>query len=202
MSIDQHAADAGSSPKPAGAAAPDDDATAKDTGLRKPVTQSADPIDRVVQLAPRWTIFALIACALLVVGATVWAFNGVITQGVSTRGIYKDNGYIAVKATQDGVVTKVYVEPGQDVKAGDPLVHLDPAGDLLSPSNGTVSTLYVTEDSQVRTGAATVAITDLKVKDVVYTLLPSNMIGSVVAGLPAQMDVSSAPATTYGYLKG
>ena len=46
------------------------------------------------------------------------------------------------------------------------------------------------------------ALTDYNIPDVVMTLLPASMTGSVTAGLPVELTVASAPSTQYGYLEG
>lgn len=173
-----------------------------DTGLGEPIAQSADAIDRVVRLAPKWTLFVLIACALLVVGALVWAFNGTISQTVSTPGILKDNGFQTVSPTEKGLVKEVLVETGQDVTASQALITFESGSQLLSPVAGSVSAIYVAPGSMLEAGATAIGITNIDVPDVVYTLLPAAMIGTVVADLPVEMEVSSAPSSTYGYLVG
>lgn len=173
-----------------------------DPGLGGPLAQTADPIDRVVRLAPRWTLFVLAACALLVAGALVWAFTGTITTTVTAGGILKDNGYLGVSAQQPGEVQEVLVRSGQQVAAGAPLVALAAGTTIAAPQAATVAAIYVAAGSTVKAGSIVVGLTDPDIPDVVLTMLPASQVGTVVAGLPAQMDVDSAPAATYGYLKG
>lgn len=178
------------------------DQATTDTGLGEPIAQSADPIDRVVRLAPKWTVFVLIACALLVVGALFWAFNGTISQTVSTPGVLKDNGFQTVAPTETGLVSEVLVSTGDTVTEQQPLLTFKSGSQLVSPSAGSVSAIYVAPGSLLEAGAIAVGITNLEVPDVVFTLLPAAMIGTVVADLPVEMEVSSAPSSTYGYLEG
>lgn len=173
-----------------------------DPGLGKPVAQTADPIDRVVRLAPRWTIFVLAACALLVVGATVWAFQGRITSTLATPGILIDNGYRAVSAAEPGAVTEVRVDAGDTVSTGDILVVFEDGSTLTSPTNAEVSAVYVAVGSELKAGSAAVGLTDPDLEDVVYTILPATSVGTVEANLPVEMEVASAPSSTYGFLKG
>lgn len=175
---------------------------AEDTGLGKPVPQTADPIDRVVNLAPKWTIFLLAACALLVAGALVWAVNGRITKTVSTQGVLRDQGYSIVKAGQDGLISQVFVAPGDNVQEGEALIEFADGQETKSNRDGTVVSVFVAPGSSVEPEADTVGITDTSIPDEVYTVLPPSLTGTVVAGLPVQMEVSGAPSSTYGYLKG
>ncbi len=176
--------------------------TSEDPGLGQPVPQTADPIDRVVTLAPKWTIFLLAACALLVAGALVWAFNGRITKTISTQGVLRDQGYSIVESGQDGLIDQVLVVPGDKVTNGQALVKFANGQETNSPRDGTVVTVFVAPGSSVEPQADIVGITDTTIPDEVYTVLPPALTGTVVAGLPVQMEVSGAPSSTYGYLKG
>jgi hypothetical protein len=176
--------------------------TDEDTGLGQPVPQTADPIDRVVTLAPKWTIFLLAACALLVAGALVWAFNGRITKTISSQGVLRDQGYSIVQAGQDGLIDQVLVAPGDSVMTGQALVNFADGKQTKSPRDGTAVTVFVAPGSRVEAEADIVGITDTTIPDEVYTVLPPAVTGTVVAGLPVQMQVSGAPSSTYGYLKG
>lgn len=177
-------------------------AAPSDPGLGGPLKQTADPIDRVVRLAPRWTLFVLAACALLVGGALLWAFTGEISTTVSSGGILKDNGYLGVSAEQPGEVKEVAVRSGQQVAAGDVLVELAAGSAIVAPQAATVAAVYVAAGSTIKSGSVVVGLTDPDIPDVVFTILPASLVGTVVAGLPAQMDVDSAPAATFGYLRG
>lgn len=179
-----------------------EDAEPSDTGLGKAIESTADPIDRVVRLAPKWTIFALIASALLIVGAVVWAFGGQITQTVSARGVFVDNGSSVVTATGVATVSKVSVNSGDEVTAGQTVVEVTAGEPLVASSSGVVSVIYVAEGSSLVAGEAVMRITNLAVPDSVYALLPASMVGSEVADSDVLIEVSSAPSSTYGYLKG
>lgn len=173
-----------------------------DTGLGQPIAATADPIDRVVRLAPKWTIFALIASALLIAGAVVWAFGGQITQTVSARGVFVDNGSSVVSATGISRVAKVLVNSGDEVSQGQAVVELTEGDPLVASAAGVVSVIYVAEDSDLLPGEAVMRITNLSVADSVYALLPASMVGSEVADADVLIEVSSAPSSTYGYLEG
>lgn len=179
-----------------------DDADQTDTGLGKPLNQGADAIDRVVNLAPKWTLFVLGACVLLVIGAIVWAFYGSVTTALTAKGIFKDNGYLPVAAQADGTVSEIPAELGQEVDANDVLIKFKDGTTLVAPKDGWVASLFVAPGSKLLAGSTAVALTDYSIPDVVMTLLPASMTGSVVAGLQVELDVQSAPSTEYGYLTG
>jgi hypothetical protein len=174
----------------------------QDTGLGQPLPQNADPIDRVVRLSPPWTVFVLSACALLVAGAVLWAFTGVIRETVVAPGVVSDPTYGVVFAPGSATVDSVLVEPGDEVAVGDELVAYTDGQTTVAPRDGTVVIVFVAPQSQVDETTGLLGITDQDAPDQVQVLLPTSLIGTVVAGSPAQMEVNGAPASTYGYLVG
>jgi multidrug efflux pump subunit AcrA (membrane-fusion protein) len=173
-----------------------------DTGLGHPITETADPIDRVVRLAPKWTIFMLAACALLVAGALVWAFQGVISQTVPAPGIYIDRGSTAVTSQVEGTVSGVLVTRGDTVAAGQTLIELTNGDTIVAPVAGEVSSIFVAAPSALWIGETVMLVTDVSIPSVAFALLPAVMVGSEVAGKPVNIEVSTAPSATYGYLQG
>jgi hypothetical protein len=173
-----------------------------DSGLGRPIPQSADPIDRVVRLAPPWTVFVLVACGLLVAAGLVWAFTGRIVQVVSSEGILQDNGFVVVSATADGQVTDITVDIGDAVTAGQILAVVDDSVQLTAPRDGNVSTVYQAEGAALLTGDAVVSITDYAASDSVFALVSPSLVGTVLPGQSVRVELSSAPAATYGYVIG
>ncbi len=170
--------------------------------LGRPIVQSADPIDRVVRLAPKWTVFVLLACGLLVVGTIIWAVVGTVTSSVTTRALYTERGSTNVVATKAERVDRVLVALGQEVHEGQQLVTLQSGAAQVSPQDGTITAILVSEGSAMWPGKTTVVVSDLAEPDEVVMLVPADMTGTVVVGLPVRMEVSTAPASKYGYLLG
>lgn len=170
--------------------------------LGRPVPQSADPIDRVVRLAPKWTLFVLLACGLLVLGTIIWAVGGTVTTSVSTRGLYNERGTMDVLATRQATVDQVLVSLGQQVTQGQQVVTLEDGSVMVSPQDGTITSVLVSGGSVLSPNEATMEVTDLATVDQVVTVVPASMTGSVVVGMPARIAVSSAPPSRYGYLLG
>lgn len=174
----------------------------QDTGLGQPLPQGADQIDRVVRLSPPWTIFVLSACALLVAGATLWAFVGVVSQTVTAQGLVSDPTFEKVLAAAPAVVDSVQVGPGDRVRAGDPLVTYTNGSATVSPSDGVVAIVYVAPQTRVAAETELLAITDPDAADTVNVLLPPSLIGTEVTGAQVLLEVNGAPPSTYGYLVG
>jgi hypothetical protein len=174
----------------------------KDIGLGEPVAQSADPIDRIVSLAPKWTVFVLAACGLLVLGVLVWAFQGTVTTMVSTPGLYSENGSSRVLTDTQATVNEVLAPLGATVTKGDTVVTLVGGGTVTAPQSGTVTAVFVSPGSIMYPGKTMMRITDLDTPDNVVIVIPASMTGTVTVGLPVQLAVSSAPPSQYGYLLG
>lgn len=141
--------------------------------LGRPLTASADPVDRVVRLAPTWTLFALVASGVLVVGIVVWALTGTVSSTVTSPGILHDIGATTVRATASGQVDRVPVTVGDMVKTG-----------------------------QVVPGQSVVIVADLTIDPLVVTKVAPSYISTMRVGLPVRMEVEGAPASRYGYLVG
>lgn len=181
---------------------PSPSGTDRDHGLGHPVPQTADPIDRVIRLAPKWTLVVLIACGLLVVGTAIWAVKGTVTSSVSTVAVYNELGMLDATSTSAATVDQVLVHLGQRVSTGQKLITLDGGAALTSPQDGAVTSILVSPNSVLAAGTIAVRVTDLATLDNVVTLVPPALTGTVLVGQPVRMEVSSAPSSRYGYLLG
>ncbi len=170
--------------------------------LGQPVTPSADPIDRVVRLAPPWTVFALVSSGLLVVGIVVWALTGTVTSSVSTPGFLYDVGATTLRASSQGVVDQVVVQLGDNVKQGQPVATLVGGTTLTAPKDGSVVSVNVSPGSSVTPGQSVAIVVDPRIDPYVVTKLPPSYISTVRVGLSVRMEVEGAPASQYGYLLG
>ena len=127
----------------------------RDHGLGRPVAQSADPIDRVVRLAPKWTVFVLIACGLLVLGIIIWAVRGTVTSSVSTPGLYNERGAASVVTDAHGDCRQ---GAGQASGSRSPPASSSSAWSavtaLVSPQDGSVTSILVSDGSAMCAGQA------------------------------------------------
>jgi multidrug efflux pump subunit AcrA (membrane-fusion protein) len=175
---------------------------ARTDGAEEPVSPSGDPIDRVVQLAPTWTVFALVACGLLVVGIVVWALVGTVTSTVTTPGFLDDVGASTVRASAPGQVDSVPVQLGDMVEQGQVVATLRDGATLTAPLKGQIVSVTVSPGSTVVPGQSIVIVADLTVDPFVVTKVPPSYISTIRVGLPVRMEVEGAPASRYGYLLG
>ena len=174
----------------------------RDTGLGKPIPPTADPIDRVVRLAPKWTIFVLAACGLLVAGLATWSVVGTVTSTVATAGLFSQAGIVNVEAEQNETVDHVLVDVNDQVKKGQPVVSLVGGKQLTAPIDGWVTSILVSDGTSVIPGKIVVRVTDLAAIDSVVVLVPASLTGTVVPGQAVRIGVSSAPSSQFGYLLG
>lgn len=166
------------------------------------VATAADPLDRVVRLAPPWTVFALAACGLLVVGIVVWALTGTVSSTVTTPGFLDDVGATTVRVNAPGVVEQVAVERGDMVTKGQVVAALRDGTTVTAPLAGQVVSVSVSKGSSVVPGQSVVIVADLTVDPFVVTKVAPSYISTVRVGLTVRMEVEGAPASRYGYLLG
>ncbi|MEO7236565.1 MAG: HlyD family efflux transporter periplasmic adaptor subunit [Lapillicoccus sp.] len=171
-------------------------------GLGQPVTASTDPIDRVVRLAPTWTLFALAASGVLVIGIVVWALTGTVSTSVTTPGILDDASSSTVQVTSTGQVDRVPVSVGDVVKQGQVVATLRDGTALTAPLAGQIVAVSVSPGSRVVAGESVVTVSDLTVDPVVVTKVAPSFLSTVRVGLPVRMEVQGASASRYGYLLG
>ncbi len=171
-------------------------------GLGQPVTTSTDPIDRVVRLAPTWTLFALAASGVLVIGMVVWALTGTVSSRVTTPGILDDAGGSTVQAASTGQVAQVPVSVGDVVKQGQVVATLRDGTTLTAPQDGEIVAVSVSPGSRVVAGESMVTVSDLTVDPFVVTKVAPSYLSTIRVGLPVRMEVEGASASRYGYLLG
>ncbi len=167
-----------------------------------PEAWTADPIDRLVRLAPTWTVFALVASGILVVGMVVWAFTGTVTSALTSPGVLDDVGATTVRASAPGKVDQVPVRLGDVVKQGQVVATFQDGTSLTAPSQGQVVSVDVSPGSAVVSGQSVVIVSDLTVDPVVVTKIAPSYIGTVRVGMPVRLEVEGAPASRYGYVLG
>lgn len=170
--------------------------------LGQPLPQSADPIDRVVRLAPTWTVFVLIACGLLVLGTVVWAFRGQVTTAVPAPALYVEGGTADIVSKNAVSVSQVLIELGQQVQKGQRMLSLTDGSSLVAPQAGVVSSILVSNGSAMWPGKIAARITDPSVSDTVVSAVRPELTGTLVPDMPVQIEMSSAPAARFGYLLG
>lgn len=170
--------------------------------LGRPLTASADPVDRVVRLAPTWTVFALVASGVLVVGIVVWALTGTVSSTVTSPGILHDIGATTVRATTSGQVDRVPVTVGDMVKTGQVVAVLHDGASLTAPLDGQIVAVNVSPGSRVVPDQSVVIVADLTIDPLVVTKVAPSYISTIRVGLPVRMEVEGAPASRYGYLLG
>jgi multidrug efflux pump subunit AcrA (membrane-fusion protein) len=163
---------------------------------------SGDALDRIVRLAPPWTVFALVASALLVVGMVVWAVTGTVSSSVTTPGFLDDVGATTVRASTAGQVDRVPVALGESVAQGQVVVVFRDGTTLTAPLAGQVVAVSVSPGSTVVSGQSVVIVADLAVDPFVVTKLAPSYISTVRVGMPVRMELEGVPATRYGYLLG
>ena len=82
-----------------------------------------------VEQGRHWSSALIWLCSLLFGGTLVWAFTAKIDQTVTVRGRLEPSGSVRnVDSPSGGVVSKVFVKDGDDVKQGQPLFDVEAKG--------------------------------------------------------------------------
>lgn len=92
----------------------------------KRINSSEQPNERISVIAPAMRVLA-VSTTILIVAALVWAVFGSVPTRVAGRGVVIADlkGNFAVAAIATGPVLEVLVQPGEHVKAGDPIVTIE-----------------------------------------------------------------------------
>ena len=103
-----------------------------------------------VEQGRHWSSALIWLCATLFGGSIVWAFTAKIDQTVTVRGRLEPSGSVReVESPSAGVVSKVMVRDGEEVKKGQPLFDVEAKG--LASRREALETTLSLFDLQART---------------------------------------------------
>ena len=98
-----------------------------------------------VEQGRHWSSALIWLCAILFGGSLAWAFTAKIDQTVTVRGRLEPSGSVReVDSPSSGVVSKVFVKDGMEVKLGQPLFDVEAKG-LASRREALETTLVLFE---------------------------------------------------------
>ncbi|WP_065967907.1 HlyD family efflux transporter periplasmic adaptor subunit [Streptomyces sparsogenes] len=172
-------------------------------------SQSAEDIELPVRYARPQGWLALAVTLVVMAGATVWAFTGTVSNTLEAPGIltHGQGGYV-LQSPITGQVTSVLAREGSTLRAGAPLLKVRTARGTTAVrvlAAGRLTTLSVSIGSVLRTGADVASVERVRHAGdpLVATLyVPADRAASVRPGTPVDLSVQSAPAQTYGVLRG
>ena len=169
-----------------------------------------DPVEEIAARTPvttRALVIALIGITLLVAAALSWAVLGRAPDTVEGRGvILPRNGYTEVGTVTEGVVDRVLVGPGAQVKPGTTIATVTTVDGSTSPVVSNVAGQVV--EVTARPGRRTTLGTPIAILEpstgglVVKAFLPADTAEIVEPGMRALISPSSAPQTQFGYMEG
>nr|MDZ8058414.1 HlyD family type I secretion periplasmic adaptor subunit [Nostoc sp. EkiNYC01] len=132
----------------------------------------------ILRQSRKWSRAILWGLIAVTTGTIIWANFAKIEEAVSATGKLEPTGTVKeIQAPVGGVVKKIYVEDGQQVKLGEHLLSLDP-----TTANAQLDSLKKIRSSLVQenqfyqsqmTGEATVTATDVKVSNQMLDLTKS-----------------------------
>lgn len=173
-------------------------------------TTAADPADAIAARLPvtdkrAWSL--LIAIALLVLAGVVWAVLGRAPETVRGPGmLVPTDGFVEVGTLVSGRVSELLVNPGDPIRAGQPVAFLTtPDGEsqeVRAPVDGSVATVVVRQGGTTESGTPLLTLDPARGGNVAVGFLPAEQGARVRVGMPALVSVASLPQAQYGYLKG
>jgi multidrug efflux pump subunit AcrA (membrane-fusion protein) len=164
-----------------------------------------DELDRMLTVAssPAW--LGVLALAMAMAGLVVWGFLGKLPREVSAKGILSAGAQTSVESTVSGQVAGVSIATGDTVQAGQTVLSL--VGNRVVPSRfaGRVASVEVAPGQVIRRGTplftlAPAAAAPDQLEAVVF--LSGDDGAAITPGMKVNLDVSSAPASAFGVVRG
>jgi multidrug efflux pump subunit AcrA (membrane-fusion protein) len=180
---------------------------------------SPDQLDQLVRITSPRSWLAFIALAAVIVAALVWGAVGSVPRTVSGQAILTQPGGVTnVPATAAGLVTRVEVDPGQVVSAGQVIAQLQPSGDtgtphagtpvagtsipITSPRDGRVVELLSSPGDIVDVGDLVISLEGEQDDIIAYVYVPDGPGKQIDPGMRVQLSPTSVDSSQYGYLIG
>ena len=172
--------------------------------------QKPDDLDLLMKVTKMRGWVALATLAAVVVGAIVWSFVGSLPSEVTAPGLLsKPQGVTIVESTVTGQVVKVLYQDGTTIKAGHPIVEvLQPDGTKVivrSEWGGQITGNPIDEGNYVKPGTPLMDIERSNVPDnrlLAFLFVDPGKATSIAPGMHVDLNVSAAPASAFGVLRG
>ena len=168
-----------------------------------------DELDRPIMLVDTQGWTALFVILSVVLGAAIFAVNGNLPITMTAPGILTSaEGNRAVTTPVAGTVAAVSTEPGQRVRAGDPILELDGEDterqSITAPVEGMVLTVAGAVGQSLASGDTVSTIqAGSETSDLVTKVfVPAAKATSLRPGTAALLTVEGVPQTRFGLLKG
>jgi multidrug efflux pump subunit AcrA (membrane-fusion protein) len=166
-----------------------------------------DELDRLLTVASARSSLAVIALAMAVAGLVAWGLFGHLPREVSAQGVLSGaQGPRLIQSTTTGQVAEVFVQDGQALRPGTPVVRLTgQRRPILAPFGGRVVGVAVAPGEVVQPGSPLYTSETPQPRDqppqALLFLAPSNA-PTVAPGMTVNLSVASAPAARYGVVRG
>src|SRR4029453_959647 len=167
---------------------------------------SPDQLDTEVRLVRPAGWIALGAVGLVLITFIVWCFVGTVKTTFPAAGVLATQyGTVNSVSPDAGDVSEVFVAPGDEVSAGDPVATVasaDGSVTVEAAAAGTGVELLAYPGDAVEAGPTIVTIQpddeDLRV----YAFVPVAGSQPIKPGMPVQISVTTVPSEGYGLLLG
>jgi HlyD family secretion protein len=142
-----------------------------------------------------------------VLAVLVWAIFGTVVTTVTGNGIVTNDkgGMKVIAAQQAGMVEAVLKQPGEAVRAGDPVLRLLTDGqpsEVASLVDGVIVEMRTTEGEFIPQGATVSTVTSHSADFTVIAFLPAADGKRVVPGMEVEIVPSTVSEEEYGSMSG
>jgi multidrug efflux pump subunit AcrA (membrane-fusion protein) len=154
-----------------------------------------------------WQLLGLFLLAAVIVAAAFLASFDYAKVTTVTGRLTGDRGIVRAAPMRAGVVEAVLVREGQQVAAGDPLVHVAAGGDaaplvVIATEAGTVTAILVDQGDEVAAGRPMLSIVPRGTRLLARIEVPPSAAGFVEPGQPVRIAIDAFPFATYGTVEG
>ncbi|MFE6253975.1 HlyD family efflux transporter periplasmic adaptor subunit [Agromyces sp. NPDC057865] len=168
---------------------------------------SPEQLDTAVRVTRPRSWIALAAVGLLLVAFVVWCLVGSVQTTFPGAGVLLTQyGTFDSVSPQAGQVTAVFVAPGDDVAAGDPLAAVETADagetTVTAANDGRVVEMLAFPSDRIEAGAPIVTIQPDDDDLHCFIYVPVSGRQPIREGMPVQISVTTIPSEQYGLLLG
>jgi hypothetical protein len=172
---------------------------------------SPEQLDQLLKVTSPRSWLLLAAFSIIVTGIVIWGFVGQIPFNVDAYGILaKEGGVNPIVATENGILIRYTVKPGDIIKIGDPVAEIDtltPQGQkvrkvLTSTIYGRIIETWKSDGHTVSAGdvIANSEYHDQPLKAIVFTDIASAK--KIIPGMKVMLRPVNVEADKYGVLLG
>ncbi|MFM7212023.1 MAG: HlyD family efflux transporter periplasmic adaptor subunit [Actinomycetota bacterium] len=149
---------------------------------------------------------AVLGLAVVFIGVLGWLFFGQLPQEV--RGdaiIVPTDGFIDVGRNQSGVLSELFVSPGDEVVGGDVIARLrTDSGPVVvtAPIDGTIANILERVGGSTDPGQPLMTMSATEGGEQAVAFVPAGWGNTIQIGMPARVALEAYPQSQFGTMEG